>query len=70
MKKFGMMVVSAVVVAGMLAGCGKSGNQGSAVSPGKGEKGKKKFCWVQPLKGHPVHQMTQLGFREGCEKLG
>jgi ribose transport system substrate-binding protein len=30
----------------------------------------KKFYWVQPLKGHPVHQMTQIGFGEGCKKLG
>lgn len=30
----------------------------------------KKLYWVQPLKGHPVHQMTQIGFKEGCRKLG
>jgi ribose transport system substrate-binding protein len=30
----------------------------------------KKFYWVQFLKGHPVHQMTQIAFREGCKKLG
>lgn len=32
--------------------------------------GKKKLCWVQPVKGHPVHQLTQIAFREGCSKLG
>lgn len=30
----------------------------------------RKFYWVQPLKGHPVHQLTQIGFAEGCRKLG
>ncbi len=30
----------------------------------------KKLYWVQPLKGHPVHQLTQIGFREGCRQLG
>jgi outer membrane murein-binding lipoprotein Lpp len=33
MKKFGMMVVSAVVAAGMLSGCGKSEKQGAATAP-------------------------------------
>jgi ribose transport system substrate-binding protein len=26
--------------------------------------------WVQVLKGHPVHQITQIAFLEGCRKLG
>ncbi len=30
----------------------------------------KKFYWVQPMKGHPVHQMTQIAFKEGCIKYG
>jgi len=30
----------------------------------------RKFYWIQPLKGHPTHMMTQLGFRAGCKKLG
>jgi ribose transport system substrate-binding protein len=29
-----------------------------------------KFYWVQPIKGHPVHQLTQIAFREGCAKAG
>jgi len=33
-------------------------------------KNAKKFYWIQPLKGHPTHLMTQLGFRAGCKKLG
>jgi ribose transport system substrate-binding protein len=56
----------AAVVAGMLAGCGKSEKQGGAKSPAKANR----LYWVQGLKGHPVHQMTQIAFKEGCRKLG
>lgn len=61
MKRWiGMMVV--VGLAGVLvAGCGGSGD---------GKSGAKRMYWVQGLKGHPVHQMTQIGFKEGCRKLG
>jgi len=50
---------------GLLSGCDKQ----SPVSAGAKANGKK-FYWVQPMKGHPVHQMTQIGFGEGCKKLG
>ncbi len=30
----------------------------------------KKLYWLQALRGHPVHQLTQLGFKEECRKLG
>ncbi|MCL4425534.1 MAG: sugar ABC transporter substrate-binding protein [Actinobacteria bacterium] len=30
----------------------------------------KTLLWVQPLKGHPVHQLTQIAFAEGAKKLG
>ena len=30
----------------------------------------KKLYWVQAVKGHPVHQLTQIAFREGCRKQG
>ncbi len=29
-----------------------------------------KLYWVQVVKGHPVHQMTQIAFKEGCAKVG
>lgn len=29
-----------------------------------------KLYWIQPLKGHPVHQMTQIAFKAGCAKEG
>jgi ribose transport system substrate-binding protein len=48
-----------------LCGCGKSATETS-----EHKVATKKFYWVQPLKGHPVHQMTQIGFTEGCRKLG
>jgi ribose transport system substrate-binding protein len=54
-----MVVAAALLVA---AGCGE---QKPASSDGKGT-----LYWVQPLKGHPVHQMTQIAFVEGCKKLG
>jgi ribose transport system substrate-binding protein len=49
----------------LVGGCSK---QTPDASVGTGNM--KKFYWVQPLKGHPVHQMTQVGFSEGCKKLG
>ena len=66
MKRFGMMAMSALVVVGLLSGCGKSEKEGAATAPAKAGK----LYWVQALKGHPVHQMTQIAFKEGCRKLG
>ncbi len=44
----------------------------AGAKPATGAKGAtgKKLYWVQYLKGHPVHQMTQIAFRDGCKKLG
>lgn len=53
------------LVAVFASGCGQ---QSSSNNP-SGQKAKK-FYWVQPLKGHPVHQMTQIAFTEGARKLG
>jgi ribose transport system substrate-binding protein len=30
---------------------------------------KKVYYWIQPLKGHPVHQLTQIAFLEKCREL-
>ncbi len=59
------ILLSCVCAVAMVGGCGKR-------SPGNNAPGEKakKFYWVQPLKGHPVHQMTQIAFTEGCKKLG
>ncbi len=48
----------------ILAGCGKQPE-----APATGER-LKRIYWVQPLKGHPTHQMTQIAFLEGCKKWG
>jgi ribose transport system substrate-binding protein len=50
-----------VVAACERAGSGTSGDAGLKA---------RKLAWVQPLKGHPVHQMTQIAFREACRELG
>ena len=50
---------------GLVSGCDKQSSDSSAAKTNR-----KKFYWVQPMKGHPVHQMTQIGFGEGCKKLG
>lgn len=57
MKPLALALVGLVV---LLAGCGK------ATTP----SGPGKFYWVQGLKGHPVHQLTQIAFAEGCAKAG
>jgi ribose transport system substrate-binding protein len=31
---------------------------------------RKKFYWIQHVKGHPVHQLTQIAFHEGSRRLG
>jgi ribose transport system substrate-binding protein len=49
----------------LLGGCGKQSPEPTAPKAAG-----KKFYWVQPMKGHPVHQMTQIGFSEGCKALG
>ncbi|MEP6663417.1 MAG: substrate-binding domain-containing protein [Verrucomicrobiota bacterium] len=58
-----LLVVTYAVT--LLVGCGKQTSTTNTAS----EK-LKKFYWIQPMKGHPVHQMTQIGFAEGCKKLG
>jgi ribose transport system substrate-binding protein len=55
-----------MAVALALTGCDNK----PATTAGGGDKAKGKFYWVQGLKGHPVHQMTQIAFKEGCRKLG
>ncbi|MBI3850401.1 MAG: sugar ABC transporter substrate-binding protein [Verrucomicrobia bacterium] len=60
MKWFGVVGLVA-----LLSGCDKPSPESSAPKAiGK------KFYWVQPMKGHPTHQLTQIGFSEGCKKLG
>lgn len=60
----GWAIGTAMAAALGLAGCGKP------ATPAARATSKGTFYWVQGLKGHPVHQMTQIAFREGCRKLG
>jgi ribose transport system substrate-binding protein len=60
-------VACVLVAVAVVAGCGQpnqtAGNASAGAPAGK-------MYWVQGLKGHPVHQMTQIAFAEGCKKLG
>jgi len=54
-----------------LSGCGPSTSERSAQNAAPVPiSARKKLYWIQPLKGHPVHQLTQLAFKEGCKKAG
>jgi ribose transport system substrate-binding protein len=55
-----------LILAGALILVGASCKESSTPSGSK----PKKLYWVQGLKGHPVHQMTQIAFAESCRKLG
>src|SRR5262249_41969724 len=56
----------------LAAGCRppSAGTQVREETPVRAADRGRKLYWVQFLKGHPVHQMTQIAFREGCKKLG
>ena len=60
--------LSVGVLLALGAGCSRR-SSGDGSSPGSAA-GRKKFYWVQAVKGVPVSQLTQMGFREGCTKLG
>jgi ribose transport system substrate-binding protein len=64
-KKVCLVGLLAVAMMGILAGCDRKAGDASG-----GAKGGKKFYWVQFMRGHPVHQLTQIAFKAGCEKLG
>lgn len=55
----GLLVVLSMVVAVVAV-------PAPAAAQGKGTK----FYWIQPLKGHPVHQLTQIAFMSGCKEQG
>lgn len=57
----GILAFAGVMIAA--GGC-DDGNSGTA------QGGKKKLYWVQPIRSHPVHQLTQTAFKEACDKLG
>ena len=61
MKKWWLFSVCLAAAAAATAGCQRSTTSGTKA---------RKLYWVQGLKGHPVHQLTQIAFAEGCRKLG
>src|SRR5438552_2206321 len=56
------------VLATLLVACGdQSSGRPRTAKPATPAR---KFYWIQPLKGHPVHQLTQIAFKEGCKQVG
>ena len=62
MKNLAVLTLVAALAA-VEPGCDRGGAPPASAKP-------RKLFWVQALKGHPVHQMTQLAFTAGCRKLG
>ncbi len=68
MRPIRLLILAAITLSGALissAGCDRGGSDTSTT-----QSSKKKLYWVQPIRSHPVHQLTQTAFKEGCEKLG
>jgi ribose transport system substrate-binding protein len=63
MKRF-FLILPFLALGLLLAACGRESGDGATPSS------KGVFLWVQALKGHPVHQMTQIAFLEGCRQTG
>jgi len=58
----------ALVLTALVVSCDQ---EGAGQSPAaKANPKARKFYWIQPLKGHPVHQLTQIAFKEGCKHAG
>ena len=58
------------IIAGLLLTLVTLGCHKKDAAAGAGSNSPKRLLWVQPLKGHPTHQMTQMGFIEGARALG
>ena len=67
MKLHRLSWTAALAALALFTGCGRHAPESPAAST---PIPRKVLCWVQPLKGHPVHQLTQIAFREGCAKYG
>lgn len=64
MSRWNRAAILSLSIALMCAGLSCNRSQSSSATTAK------KLYWVQALRGHPVHQLTQLGFKEECKKLG
>jgi ribose transport system substrate-binding protein len=60
------LIGCAVLLAASIAGCGREPGGGASRPPSSGGK----FYLIQTLKGHPVCQLAQIAFQEGCRKYG
>jgi ribose transport system substrate-binding protein len=66
-----LTLFAALACVGLLAGCATNRTaQDESRDKNSASAVRKKFYWIQPVKGHPVHQLTQIAFREGCKSLG
>ncbi len=68
MKSARPLVVAAMTLSmlfWLISGC----DRGESSAPTT-QTARKKLYWVQPLRSHPVHQLTQTAFKEGCANLG
>jgi len=72
MQRRAVLCLGVGLLSALVAGCSppRAGSARSGAPDAKAADKGKKFYWVQPLKGHPVHQLTQTAFRAGCQKLG
>ncbi len=67
------LIASCVAILALAAGCQRQQSTNGTTGPGAPTTtaaAKKKLYWVQAVKGHPVHQLTQIAFREACKRLG
>ena len=58
-----VFVFSLLIILSMVMGVAPS-TQAQAPDEGK------VYYWIQPVKGHPVHQLTQAAFLTGCKEEG
>ncbi|MFN8442956.1 MAG: sugar ABC transporter substrate-binding protein [Caldilineaceae bacterium] len=73
-RKYLIRLLSLIALLATLAGCvqptGAPAAAQPTAAPAEGGTGAGKYYWVQNSAWHPVHQLTQLSFLEGCADLG
>ena len=62
-----MFVFSILVLLSMMV---PMASQAQTPEPPKAPAKGTVYYWIQPLKGHPVHQLTQAAFLTSCKQLG
>jgi ribose transport system substrate-binding protein len=71
-KQVFFQFVVVLMLAAMLAACAPVSTSAPAAPAGEAaaESSEGKFFWIQNSAWHPVHQLTQLAFLDGCVKAG